>query len=123
MPEPEQRTPNGLRLTGPGGWGLTASGRDVVMLLTIIIGFAALVYFNHGDLQAIKSGLDRQETAANEQRTGRDRAVTSLHEDHVQLMELMREITLYTYLSLPADQRARLIPPSELRDRLHGGGR
>jgi hypothetical protein len=35
---------NGLSVSGPGGFGLRATGRDVVLLLVLIAGFVGLGY-------------------------------------------------------------------------------
>lgn len=41
---------NGLSVSGPGGWGLRAAGREVVLLLVLLGGFSGLGYIMHTGL-------------------------------------------------------------------------
>jgi hypothetical protein len=94
MAEPNSKPNSGnggvsVSVTAPGGGSVSVRGRDTALILVILAALVWTVY-------ATTRGFDRLETAAVEQRSGRQGAVAEIARDHRALLCI---------LALPQEER------------------
>lgn len=94
MPEPTPTTQsgNGVRVTGPGGWGIVASGPQVIQFLALIAVGIAICWINYAGFAALQDNLH---TLSVDLRLARS--------DHSEIQRGNRELTCI--LALEQDDR------------------
>jgi hypothetical protein len=83
---------NGLNFRLPGGWGIEASGRDVVLILVILAGFAGSGWITYTGFRAL---IDANHAALA--------ALTERGKEHLTLSQGSRD--LVCLLAIPAEDR------------------
>jgi len=98
--------PNGngnLEVEGPGGVRLTASGRDLVITIVVVVAmaFGAYTQLEFANEQRVANEAMRHAIEAIHR--GRDEAVSAITEQHEQLAEAFE--SLVCVLAIPQDER------------------
>jgi hypothetical protein len=118
MPPPNGGDGNGLSLgvSGPGGWGGWVKGRDTVLILVLIGALTWMVYVT-------LKGFERLETAAAEQRAGREGAVAAIALDHRDLLCMLAIDQADRKMAIRSGDVCGWIMGSRWRDDRHQGRR
>ena len=98
------------------GSTLIVSGRELVLLVAVLVVGLAIVYTNYLGFREVGSLLKQGVDAQSEYQRGRHEEHDAILSGHI---ESAREARILNYLlSLPTEQRPRLMPPADLYERM-----
>ena len=100
---------NGVSVKGPGGFAATFKGQSQILTI-ILVAFCAFV------LYYIDRGFDRMVTALHGQTVAIETMVDRATLEHGKMSDAWDGVTYM--LSLPVEQRPRMVPPESVRRRI-----